>query len=71
MESSGICPQTPFSQHMLKLHRAGEQRADAGAWGTSCFEEFSLQSAGVMQVKKKGYVLLQIYVYLLVNVCAS
>lgn len=65
MESSGICPQTPFSQHMLKLHRAGEQRADAGAWGTSCFEEFSLQSAGVMQVEKKDmFCYKNMYIYL-------
>lgn len=51
-KSSGVCPQTLFSQHMLKLHRAGEKRADTLAWDASYFEEFSLQSTGVMQGPK-------------------
>lgn len=53
MKGSGVCPQTLFSQHMLKLHKEGEKRADALAWDTSYFEEFSLQSTGVMQGQKK------------------
>lgn len=42
MRISGVCPQTLFSQHMLKLQRAGEKRADALAWATSYLEESSL-----------------------------
>lgn len=70
-KSSGVCPQTVFSQHMLKLHRAGEKRADAVAGGTSYFEEFSLQSTGVMQDQKSLWFVANICVFTCKCVCLS
>lgn len=71
MKSSGVCPQTLFSQHMLKLQRAGEKRADALAWGTSYLEEFSLQSAGVMQDPKMLWFVTNICLFTCKYVCLS
>lgn len=60
---------------MLKLHRAGEQRANAWAYSTSYFEEGALviQSAKCRSnaSQKIRYVFLQIHVYLHVDVCVS
>lgn len=70
VKSSGVCPQTQLSQHMLRSHRAGEKRADALAWGTSTFEEFSLKSTGVNQGQKMMCFVTNIHIFT-VNVCDS